>query len=90
MNFSMSVDAKYTVEQRRRLRNSHCLSAGSDFLYLQFKPMHSELKATHANTPTALPSFKNVIFRHHYVKQKNSSCVETEQRYLFRVLHFNR
>jgi len=26
-----------------------------------------ELKVTHENTPTALPRFKNVIFRHHYV-----------------------
>ena len=43
---------------------------------------YSELKVTHANTPTALPRFKNVIFRHHYVMQKNSSCIETEQRYL--------
>jgi len=28
---------------------------------------HSELKVTHASTPTPLPHFKNVIFRHHYV-----------------------
>ena len=32
----------------------------------------SELKVTHENTPTALPRFKNVIFRHHYVMQKNN------------------
>jgi len=50
----------------------------------------SELKVTHANTPTALPRFKNVMFRHHYVIQKNRCCIETEQRYLCRVLHFNR
>ena len=29
-------------------------------------------------------------FRHHYVMQKNSSCVETEKSYLCKVLHFNR
>jgi len=34
--------------------------------------------------------FKNGVFRHHYVIQKNSSSNETEQRYLCRVLHFNR
>jgi len=30
----------------------------------------SELKLMHANTLTALPRFKNVTFRHHYVTQK--------------------
>ena len=50
----------------------------------------AEVKVTHANTPTPLLRFKNVIYRHHYVMQKNSSCIETEQRYLCRVLHFNR
>jgi len=41
--------------------------------------LQSELKLTHENVPTALPRFKNVIFRHHYVMQKNSSCIETEK-----------
>ena len=50
----------------------------------------SELKVTHENTRTALPGFKNVIFRHNYIMQKNSRCTETEQSYLCRVLHFNR
>jgi len=27
----------------------------------------SELKVTHANTPTSLPRFKKVNFQHHYV-----------------------
>jgi len=49
-----------------------------------------EFKITHANTPTSLPRLKNVIFRCHYVILKNSSCTETEQSSLFRVLHFNR
>jgi len=44
------------------LRNSRCQSVGCDSLYLQ-----SELKITHANTPTALSRFRNVIFLHHYV-----------------------
>jgi len=48
----------------------------------------SELKVTHENTPTILPRFKNAIFRHHYIMQKNSRCIETEQSYLCRVLHF--
>jgi len=59
MNFSITANVKYTVEQRRLLRNSCCLSAGSDSLYLQFKPT-IWAKFTHANTPTALPCFKNV------------------------------
>jgi len=49
----------------------------------------SELKVTHSNTPTALPRFKNGIVRQHYVMQKNSSCTETVQRYLCKVIHFN-
>jgi len=49
----------------------------------------SELKVTHANTPTPLPRFKNVILRHHYVMQKNSRCTETEQHSLRRILHLN-
>jgi len=52
--------------------------------------LHHCLKVTHANTPTPLPRFKNVIFRHHYVMQKNRRYIETEQRHLCRVLHFNR
>ena len=42
------------------------------------------------NTPTTLPRFKNVNFRQHYVMQKNSSCIENEQSYICRMLHFNR
>jgi len=68
----MIAYVKYTGEQRRLLRNSRCLSAGSDSIYLQFK-------FTRANTPTALPRFMNVIFRHHYVMQKSSRCIEIEQ-----------
>jgi len=85
MNFSTT--ANDTVEQRRRfetytacrlaLIHSTCSSNGQ-----------SELKVSHANTPTPLPRFNNVIFRHHYVMQKNSSCIVTEERYLCRV-HFN-
>jgi len=52
--------------------------------------LQSELKVTHENTPTALPRFKNVIFRRHYVLRKNSSCIETEKSYLCKDLHFNR
>jgi len=50
----------------------------------------SELKATHENAPTALSRFKNGIFWHHYVMQKNSSYIETEKSYLCKVLHPNR
>jgi len=37
----------------------------------------SELKVTYENTPITLPCFKNIIFQHHYVMQKNSHCIET-------------
>jgi len=39
---------------------------------------------------TLLSRFKDIIFRHDYVIQKNSSFIETEQSLLFQVLHFNR
>ena len=75
------------------LRNSHCLSTGSDSLQATWSSnRQSELRVTHANTPASLLRFKNVIFRHHYVMQKNSSYTdaESEQRSLCIVLHFNR
>jgi len=50
----------------------------------------SELKVIHVSALTSLPRLKNVIFRCHYVMQKNSRCTETEQLSLCRVLHFNR
>jgi len=34
----MTANIKCTVEQRRLLRNSRCLSPGSDSLYLRFNP----------------------------------------------------
>ena len=86
----MTANVQYEVEQRRLLRNSHCLSAISDSLHLQFKLTigAQSYSRKHTNCTTR---FKNVIFRHHYVMQKNSSSIETEQRYLCRVnLHFNR
>jgi len=52
--------------------------------------LQSDLKITHENAPSALPLFKNVIFRHHHAMQKNSSCIETEKSCLWKVLHFNR
>jgi len=63
MIFSMTANVQYTVEQRRLLRNSHCLSASSDSFYLQFKPtiwaqsysrkhqLHYQLQERHFPTP---------------------------------------
>jgi len=74
----MTASVKYIIEQRRLQRNSRCLSADSDSLYLQFNSnRQSELKFTHANVPcyaaaAALPRFKNFIFRHHYFMQKTA------------------
>jgi len=34
-------------------------------------------QVAHPSTPTALSRF-NVIFRRHYVMQKNSNCIETD------------
>jgi len=81
----MTANVTQTVEQWRLLRISRGLSAGSDSLHCNSN-RQSELKVAHANTPAALPRFKNVICRHHYVMQKNSRCIETEQSCLCRVL----
>jgi len=77
-----------TVEQRQ-LHENH--------VAYRLSPIHStcsskssKLEVTHENTPTALPHMREVIFRDHYVMQKNSSCIETEKSYLCKVLHFNR
>jgi len=84
----MTANVKYTVEQRRHLRNpAYCLVLIHSTCSSN---RQAELKVAHANTPAALPRCKKVIFRHHYVRQENSRCIETEQRYLSRVLHFNR
>jgi len=70
----MTANVQHTVEQRRLLRISHCLSADCDSLYLQFKPTIWSQSYPHKQTAISLPRFKNVIFRRHYVMQKNSSC----------------
>jgi len=66
-----------------------CPRVGSDSLHLQFKLTIWALswQRKHINCTTR---FKNVIFRHNYIMQKNSSYIETEQCYLFRGTHFNR
>jgi len=66
----------------KKTLTKNCLSSGSDSVYLQFKP-------TIWPQVTTQTHIKNVILRHHYVMQKNSICIETEQRYLCRILHFN-
>jgi len=88
MNFSMTANVKCAIAQTSSLENSRCLSADSDSLYLQFKP--TIWAQSYARKHTALSRFRNVTFRYHYVMQKNSRCIETEQRCLTRVLHFNR
>ena len=73
------------------LRNPHCLSVGSDPLYLQVKPtiwaQSYPRKHTNCTTPLQERYFPTPL-RHGM--QKNSHCIETEQRYLCRVIHFNR
>jgi len=79
---------KCTVEQRRLHENHVAYRLALSHSTCSWN-LQSELKATHENRPTALPRFKNVNFRQHYVIQKNSSCIETEKGYLCKVLHFN-
>ena len=77
---------KCTIEQRRPHENHVAYRLALIHSTCSWN-LQSELKVTHENTPTALPRFKNVIFRHHYVMQKNSSCIDTEKSYLCKVLH---
>jgi len=62
----------------------------TDSLFVQFKVTTWAPNYACKHINCTISRFKNVIFRHHYVIQKNSSCIETEQRYLCRGLHFNR
>jgi len=57
------------------LRNPHCLSAGSDSLYLQFKPTIWTLShlRKHINCTISLQERQ-----HHYATQKTSSSTVTE------------
>jgi len=47
----MTANVQHIVEQRRLLRNSHCLSASSDSLYLRFKTdnLSSRYPCKHTN-----------------------------------------
>jgi len=68
----MTANVKYTVEQRRLLQNSHCLSAASDSLYLQFKPIiwaQSYLRK-HTNCTTPLQERYFPIPLRHAEKQQ--------------------
>jgi len=87
MNFS--VTGNDIVEQRWHLRNSRSLSSGSELLYLRFKPTIWAQRYPRKYTNCTIP-FQERHFPYHYVMQKNSSCIETVQRYLCKVLHFNR
>jgi len=71
MTFSLTANLKCVVEQRR-LHENHVAYRLALIHSTCSWNLQSELKVTHENTPTALPRFKNVIFRHHYVMQKNS------------------
>jgi len=87
----MTANTKYTFEQSRLLQNSRCLSVGSDSLYLQLKPTirAQSYRRKHTNCTTALQErYFPTQLRHGM--QKNSHCIETEQRDLCRVIHFNR
>jgi len=80
LSIPLNKEDFYEIHAAYRVVLIHCACSSN---------RQSEFKVTHANTPAALPRFKNVIFRHHYVMQKDSSCIENEQRYLCKVLHFN-
>ena len=87
-----SMTANDTVEQRRLLRNSRCFQLALIHSTCSSN-RQSELKVTHANTPTTLLHLQERYFPrflHHYVMQKNSRIIKTVQRYLCRVLQFNR
>jgi len=51
----MAANVEHAVEQRRLLQNSRCLSAGSDSLYLQFKPTIWAQSYPHKHTSCTTP-----------------------------------
>ena len=63
-----------------------CLLALIHYLQLKLTIWVVSWPRKHIN---CTPRFKKVIFRPHYVMRKNSSCIEPEQCYLCRVMHFN-
>jgi len=86
------MTADDTVEQRRLLRNSRCMSVGFDSLSTCSSNRQSELKVTHANTPKTLSRLQERYFPrflHHDVMQKNRHFIKIEQRSLCRVRHFS-
>jgi len=89
MNISMTTNVKYTVEQRRLLRNSRCLLTDSGSLYLQFKPtvwaQSYPRKHTNCTSPLQERHFSDGI----------TSCRKTAvmlklSNVTFAVLRFNR
>jgi len=79
----MNANVRCTVEQRIQNFNETYISyrLGTDSIYLRFKPT---IWALHypciANTPSALPRLKNVIFSYHNVIQECIHSTESEQR----------
>jgi len=60
----MTANVKYMVEQRRLLRSSRSLSAGSDSLYLPFKPTisaQSYPRTPQQHYPASRTSFSDKI-----------------------------
>jgi len=68
------MTANDTVEQRRLSQNSRCLSAGSDSLYLQFKPtiwaQSYPRKHTNYSTPPSRKLFSELRTPLHYPKKQ--------------------
>jgi len=64
-----------------RLALIHATCSSKPIIWAQSYPR----KYTNCITPV-----QEVMFRHHYVMQKHSSCIETEKSYPCKVLHFNR
>jgi len=66
---------KCAVEQRRLHENQVAYRLALIHSTCSWN-LQSKLKVTHENAPTALPRFKNVIFRHYYVMQKTAVVVK--------------
>jgi len=88
MDFSLTANVKYAVEQRL-LRNSNCLWASSDSLYLQFKPTICA-QSHPCNRILRTIRLQERHFPAPLCHANNSRFIKTEQRYLFRVFHLNR
>jgi len=85
----MTANVKFTIEQWSQIfYETHVAYRLAVIHSACSSSLQSGLWIAHANTPTTLSLFNNVIFRHGDVIQKNISFIETNQINVCTDLHF--